>query len=121
MSSAIIRGEDVLVQLIFTPLIAGWSVWLGIAISTRVSDVRVAQQLSVLASLPTVALTTQRPGDDNVQVGQAGPSPWLAGLDVDDFGGSVPKLVQASGSPTPTPPQATPTMQKPALATPRDH
>jgi ABC-type transport system involved in multi-copper enzyme maturation permease subunit len=58
VSSAIIRGQDVLVQLIFTPLIAGWSVWLGIAISTRVSDVRVAQQLSVLASLPTIALTT---------------------------------------------------------------
>jgi ABC-type transport system involved in multi-copper enzyme maturation permease subunit len=58
VSSAIIRGPDVLVQVLFTPLIAGWSVWLGIAISTRVSDVRVAQQLSVLASLPTVALTT---------------------------------------------------------------
>jgi ABC-type transport system involved in multi-copper enzyme maturation permease subunit len=58
VSSAIIRGQDVVVQVIFTPLIAGWSVWLGIAISTRVSDVRVAQQLSVLASLPTIALTT---------------------------------------------------------------
>jgi ABC-2 type transport system permease protein len=39
-------------------LIAGWSIWLGIAISTRVNDVRVAQQLSVLASLPTIALIT---------------------------------------------------------------
>lgn len=58
VSSSIIRGQDVLVQVIFTPLIAGWSVWLGIAISTRVHDVRVAQQLSVLASLPVVALTT---------------------------------------------------------------
>jgi ABC-type transport system involved in multi-copper enzyme maturation permease subunit len=58
VSSAIIRGPDVLVQVLFTPLIAGWSVWLGIAISTRVNDVRVAQQLSVLASLPTVAVTT---------------------------------------------------------------
>jgi ABC-2 type transport system permease protein len=58
VSSAIIRGPDVLVQVIFTPLIAGWSIWLGIAISTRVSDIRVAQQLSVLASLPTIALTT---------------------------------------------------------------
>jgi ABC-2 type transport system permease protein len=56
--SAIIRGPDVLVQVIFTPLIAGWAIWLGIAISTRVSDIRVAQQLSVLASLPTIALTT---------------------------------------------------------------
>jgi ABC-type transport system involved in multi-copper enzyme maturation permease subunit len=56
--SALIRGPDVLVQVIFTPLIATWSIWIGIAISTRVSDIRVAQQLSVLASLPTVALTT---------------------------------------------------------------
>jgi ABC-type transport system involved in multi-copper enzyme maturation permease subunit len=58
VASALIRGPDVLVQVIFTPLIAGWSIWLGIAISTRVSDIRVAQQLSVLASLPTIALTT---------------------------------------------------------------
>jgi ABC-2 type transport system permease protein len=58
VASAIIRGPDVLVQVIFTPLIAGWSIWLGIAISTRVSDVRVAQQLSALASLPTIALIT---------------------------------------------------------------
>jgi ABC-type transport system involved in multi-copper enzyme maturation permease subunit len=72
VSSAIIRGEDVLVQVTFTPLIAGWSVWLGIAISTRVSDVRVAQQLSVLASLPTVALTTL------IALNVIHPSPQLA-------------------------------------------
>jgi len=58
VAPAIIRGPDVLVQVIFTPLVAGWSIWLGIAISTRVNDVRVAQQLSVLASLPTIALIT---------------------------------------------------------------
>jgi ABC-2 type transport system permease protein len=58
VAPAIIRGSDVLAQVIFTPLIAGWSIWLGIAISTRVNDVRVAQQLSVLASLPTIALIT---------------------------------------------------------------
>lgn len=56
--AALIRLPDVLVQVIFTPLIASWSIWIGIAISTRASDVRVAQQLSVLASLPTLALTT---------------------------------------------------------------
>ena len=56
--SALIRPPDVVVQVIFTPLIAAWSIWIGIAISTRASDVRVAQQLSVLASLPTLALTT---------------------------------------------------------------
>ncbi len=58
VASAFIRGPDVLAQVIFTPLIAGWSIWLGVAISTRASDVRVAQQLGMLASLPTIAVTT---------------------------------------------------------------
>jgi ABC-type transport system involved in multi-copper enzyme maturation permease subunit len=58
VAPALIRGSDVLAQVIFTPLIAGWSIWLGIAISTRASEVRVAQQLGVLASLPTIAVTT---------------------------------------------------------------
>ena len=51
----------------------------------------------VAAEIPTVCLTVQQPGDDNIQVGQPGPSPFLAGLDVDDFGGSVPRLVSAAG------------------------
>lgn len=58
VAPAFIRGPDVLAQVIFTPLLAGWSIWLGIAISTRAGDVRVAQQLGALASLPTIALTT---------------------------------------------------------------
>jgi ABC-type transport system involved in multi-copper enzyme maturation permease subunit len=58
VASAFLREPDILVQVIFTPLIAAWSIWLGIAISTRVSDIRAAQQLSVLASLPTIAITT---------------------------------------------------------------
>jgi ABC-type transport system involved in multi-copper enzyme maturation permease subunit len=56
--SALLRPSDVLAQVIFTPLLAAWSIWIAVAISTRASDVRVAQQLSVLASLPTIALTT---------------------------------------------------------------
>ena len=44
--------------MLFTPLLAGWSIWVGIAISTRASDVRVAQQLSLLASLPLVIVTS---------------------------------------------------------------
>lgn len=51
----------------------------------------------VAPEIPTVCLTVQQPGDDNVQKGQPGPSPLLAGLDVDDFGGSVPRLVRAAG------------------------
>jgi ABC-type transport system involved in multi-copper enzyme maturation permease subunit len=58
VSSALIRGSDVLAQVIFTPLLAAWSIWIAIAISTRASDIRVAQQLAVLASLPTIAVTT---------------------------------------------------------------
>jgi ABC-type transport system involved in multi-copper enzyme maturation permease subunit len=58
VAPALIRGPDVLAQVIFTPLIAGWSIWLGVAISTRAGDIRVAQQLGVLASIPTVAVTT---------------------------------------------------------------
>jgi len=48
--------------------------------------------------IATVALTDQQPGYDTVEVGRPGPSPWLGGLDVDDFGGSVPKAVLASGA-----------------------
>ena len=41
-----------LVQLLFTPLLAGWAIWVGIAVSTRSTDVRAAQQLTVLGSFP---------------------------------------------------------------------
>ena len=53
---AIYAGTHVLVQLLFTPLLAGWAIWVGIAVSARSSDVRVAQQLSVLASLPPLVI-----------------------------------------------------------------
>ncbi len=48
--------------------------------------------------IETVALTVQRPGGGNVQLGTTGPSPSLGGLDVDDFGGSLPKTVKAIGA-----------------------
>jgi hypothetical protein len=44
--------------LLFTPFLAAWSIWVGTAISARSSDPRVAGQLSLLASLPLVAVTT---------------------------------------------------------------
>jgi len=52
VASALIQGPDLLTQLVFTPLLATWSIWVGIGLSTRLSDVRVAQQLASLASLP---------------------------------------------------------------------
>jgi hypothetical protein len=58
VAPALIRGPDILAQLIFTPLIAAWSIWIAITISARSSDIRAAQQLSILASLPSVIVTT---------------------------------------------------------------
>jgi ABC-2 type transport system permease protein len=58
VASALIRGPELLAQLLFTPLLAGWSIWVGIAISARASDVRVAQQLGTVASLPTAVVTS---------------------------------------------------------------
>lgn len=58
VAPALIRGPDLLAQLVFTPLLATWSIWVGIAISARCSDPRTAGQLAILASLPTVAVTS---------------------------------------------------------------
>lgn len=54
----VFQAGRVLAQVLFTPLLAAWSIWAGIAISTRTSDVRVAQQLGSLASLPPLAVTS---------------------------------------------------------------
>jgi ABC-type Na+ efflux pump permease subunit len=54
VSSAVLSGPVLLVQLLFTPLLATWSIWVAMAISARSSDFRAAQQLSTLASLPSV-------------------------------------------------------------------
>ncbi len=58
VASAVLRGPELLAQLLFTPLVAAFSIWVGIAISARSSDPRVAAQLSTLASLPSIAVTT---------------------------------------------------------------
>jgi ABC-type transport system involved in multi-copper enzyme maturation permease subunit len=58
LASALIRPSDLLAQVVFTPLLAGWSIWVAMLISARANDIRVAQQLATLASLPSVAVTT---------------------------------------------------------------
>ncbi|MCP5366606.1 MAG: glycerophosphodiester phosphodiesterase [Hyphomicrobiales bacterium] len=59
---------------------------------------------SVLAAVAKLApqvrrsyLTAQFRGLNNIQKGRPGTSAWTAGLDIDDFGGSVPRLVAAAG------------------------
>ncbi|HEY1369774.1 MAG TPA: ABC transporter permease subunit [Gaiellaceae bacterium] len=58
VSQVVWHAPQVVAQLLFTPLLAAWSIWLGIGISSRASDVRVAQQLATLASLPLLGLTS---------------------------------------------------------------
>jgi ABC-type Na+ efflux pump permease subunit len=57
VASAVLRGPELIAQVIFTPLVAGWSIWIGIAISVRSSDVRVAAQLGTLASFVPIVVT----------------------------------------------------------------
>ena len=50
----------------------------------------------IAPDIPTVCLSIQR-RFNNIRKGRPGPSPWTAGLDIDDFDGSVPRLVEAAG------------------------
>ena len=44
VSSAVLQGPQVTAQVLFTPLIALWAIWVGIAMSVRARDIRVAQR-----------------------------------------------------------------------------
>lgn len=57
VAAAVWRAPQLPATLIFIPLLAAWAIWVGLAISARATDTRVAQQLSILASLPPVAVT----------------------------------------------------------------
>jgi len=58
VSDVAFHPPQLLAQLLFIPLLALWSIWVGIGISSRATDVRVAQQLATLASLPLLAFTS---------------------------------------------------------------
>jgi ABC-type Na+ efflux pump permease subunit len=58
VASGLLQWPQILAQLAFTPLIAAWSIWIGMGISAKSNDVRVSQQLGMLASLPTVVATS---------------------------------------------------------------
>ena len=61
-------------------------------------DWRVLVEARKLApDLSTVCLTAERRWIDNILRGRPGPSPWTAGLDIDAFDGSVPRMVEAAG------------------------
>jgi len=56
VAAAVRHAPQMPAAMVFIPLLAAWAIWAGLAISTRVSDTRVAQQLAVLGSLPPVLL-----------------------------------------------------------------
>lgn len=58
VATALIQGPDLVAQIVFTPLLAIWSIWVGIAISSRATDPRTAAQVSILVSLPAAAVTS---------------------------------------------------------------
>jgi glycerophosphoryl diester phosphodiesterase len=51
----------------------------------------------IAPEVPTVYLTMGGGGLNNLKTGQPGASPWTAGVDVDDVGGSTPRAVKAAG------------------------
>ena len=61
-------------------------------------DWRVLHEARKLApDLSTVCLTAEQRWIDNILRGRPGPSPWTAGLDIEAFDGSVPRMVEAAG------------------------
>jgi glycerophosphoryl diester phosphodiesterase len=67
-------------------------------VSIQSFDWRTLMALKRIApEIERVCLTAEALTFDTMRRGEPGPSPWLAGLDVDDFGGSVPRLVAAAG------------------------
>ena len=60
-------------------------------------DWRTLRRVSEKApEIETVCLSVENAAENNIR-GKKKPSPWTAGLDVDDYGGSVPRLVKAAG------------------------
>jgi glycerophosphoryl diester phosphodiesterase len=51
----------------------------------------------IAPEIPTVYLSLEGVSLNNIKSGQPGPSPWMAGLDIDDFAGSIPRAIQAAG------------------------
>ncbi len=55
-SSVFRQGPVILALVLFTPLLAGWAIVVGLAVSVRASEVRVAQQLGMIASFPPLGV-----------------------------------------------------------------
>ena len=52
---------------------------------------------AIAPEIERVCLTIEDADEDNLQHHKPGPSPWTAGFDIDEVGGSAPRLVAAAG------------------------
>jgi glycerophosphoryl diester phosphodiesterase len=52
---------------------------------------------AIAPEIPTSYLTVESRDFDSIERGLAGASPWMAGIDVDAHGGSVPRAIHAAG------------------------
>jgi glycerophosphoryl diester phosphodiesterase len=55
------------------------------------------QVQKIAPNIATVYLSLEGRSLNNIKPGQPGASPWMAGLDIDDFNGSIPQAVKAAG------------------------
>jgi glycerophosphoryl diester phosphodiesterase len=51
----------------------------------------------IAPEIERVCLTIDGGGGDTLQRGRPGASPWTAGFDIDEYGGSTPRLIAAAG------------------------
>ena len=67
-------------------------------IAVQSFDWRALQVVQDLApGITTSYLTANQDWLNNLQIDMPGPSPWLNGFDVDNFGGSAPRAIKAAG------------------------
>ncbi len=68
--------------------------------SVRAFDWRALVEIRKLApDLPIACLTAEQSWRDNILRDRPGPSPWTAGLNIHEHGGSVPRMVHRFGGP----------------------
>ena len=61
-------------------------------------DWRVLVHVQKIApEISTVYLSLVGRSLNNIKPGQPGPSPWTAGIDIDDYNGSIPRAIDAAG------------------------
>jgi glycerophosphoryl diester phosphodiesterase len=51
----------------------------------------------IAPEIPTVYVSREGVRLNNIKPGRPGASPWMAGLDIDEFSGSIPHAIQAAG------------------------